>query len=89
MAQRVKNLPAMWKIQVQSLEDLQEKGKATHSSSLAWRISWTEEPDWLQFMGLQRVGLWRATKHASLGTFKSTDTGFPPSIRHYDLKNTE
>ena len=33
-----------------------EKGMATHSSILAWRIPWTEEPDWLQSMGLHRVG---------------------------------
>ena len=37
-------------------EDSLEEGMATHSSTLAWRISWTEEPDGLQFMGLQRVG---------------------------------
>ena len=42
----VKNLPAMQETQVQSLgqEDLLEKGMATHSSILAWRIPWTEEP---------------------------------------------
>ena len=46
MAQRVKNLPAMWETQVQSLcqEDPLEKGMATHSSILAWRIPWIEEP---------------------------------------------
>ena len=45
-------------IQVQSLgqEDPLEKGMATHSSILAWRIPWTEEPGGLQSMGLQRVG---------------------------------
>ena len=37
-------------------EDLLEKGMATHSSSLAWRIPWTEEPGGLQSMGSQRVG---------------------------------
>ena len=53
----VKNLPAVWETQVQSLgrEDPLEKGLAVHSSMLAWRISWTEEPGRLQFMGLQRV----------------------------------
>ena len=42
----MKNLPAMWEIQVQLLsqEDPLEKGMATHSSILAWRIPWTEEP---------------------------------------------
>ncbi|CAN0549905.1 unnamed protein product [Rangifer tarandus platyrhynchus] len=46
VAQMVKNLPAMWKTLVQSLgqEDLLEKKLATHSSILAWRIPWTEEP---------------------------------------------
>ena len=56
MAQTVKNLPAMWKTQVQSLslEDPLEKGIATHSSILAWEIPWTEEPGVLQPMGSQR-----------------------------------
>jgi len=55
----VKNLPTMWEIQVQSLgqEDPLEKGMATHSSFIAWRIPWTEEPGRLQSMGLQRVRL--------------------------------
>ena len=46
VAQRVKNLPVMQETQVQSLglEDPLEKGMATHSIILAWRISWTEEP---------------------------------------------
>ena len=57
MAQIVKNLPAIWETRVQSLswEDPLEKRMATHSSVLAWRIPWTEEPDGLQSMGLQRV----------------------------------
>ena len=52
MAQLVKNLPAMWETWVWSLgwEDPLEKGKATHSSILAWRIAWT-----VQSMGSQRV----------------------------------
>ena len=51
--QMVKNLPAMQETQVQSLgqEDPLEKGMATHSSILAWRIPWTEEPGGLQSMG--------------------------------------
>ena len=51
------NLPAMWETQVQSLdwEDTVEKGMATHSSILAWRIPWTEEPGGLQFMRSQRA----------------------------------
>ena len=53
VAQIVKNLPAMQESQVQSLgqEDPLEKGMATHSSILAWRIPWTEEPGGLQPMG--------------------------------------
>ena len=52
-----KNLPTMQKSQVQSLgrEDPLEKRMATHSSILAWRIPWTEEPGGLQSIGLQRV----------------------------------
>ena len=54
----VKNLPTMQKTQVRFLgqEDPLEKGMATHSSILAWKIPWTEEPGRLQSMGLQRVG---------------------------------
>ena len=53
----VKNLPAMQETQVQSLgwEDPLEKGMATHSSILAWRIQWTEELGGLQSIGSQRV----------------------------------
>ena len=55
--QTEKNLPAMQETQVRSLgqEDPLEKGVATHSSTLAWEISWTQEPGGLQSMGLQRV----------------------------------
>ena len=58
VAQMKKNLPAMQETWVRSLgwEDLLEKEMATHSSILAWRIPWTEEPDRLQSMGSQRVG---------------------------------
>ena len=58
MAQRVKRLPAMWETRVQPLdwEDPLEKEMAIHSSILAWRIPWMEEPGMLQSMGLQRVG---------------------------------
>ena len=57
MAQLVKNPPAMWETLVRSLgwEDPLEKGKATHSSILAWRIPWTEEPSGLQSLGSQGV----------------------------------
>ena len=55
MTQMVKNLPATQEIRVRSLsqEDLLEKGMATPSSILAWRISWTEEAGMLQSMGSQ------------------------------------
>ena len=58
VAQMVKNLPAMQETWVQPLgrEDALEKGMATHSSTLAYKIPWTEEPGRLESMGLQRVG---------------------------------
>ena len=57
VAQLIKNPPAVWETWVGSLgrEDPMEEGMATHSSSLAWRILWTEEPGGLQSMGSQRV----------------------------------
>ena len=57
MAQMLKNLPAMQETRIPSLgwEDPLEKGMATHSSILAWRIPWTEVPGELQSMGSQRV----------------------------------
>ena len=58
VAQMVKRLLAMWEIWVRSLggEDPLEKEMATHSSTLAWKIPWMEEPGRLQSMGSQRVG---------------------------------
>ena len=58
VAQRLKLLPAMWETWVRSpgWEDPLEKEMATHSSILAWRIPWTDEPGGLQSMGSQRVG---------------------------------
>ena len=58
MAQRRKRLLAMWETWVQSLgrEGLLEKEMATHSSTLAWKIPWTEKPGRLQSTGSQRVG---------------------------------
>ena len=57
MAQAVKNLPAVWEMRVPSLglEDSLEKGVATHSNILPWRIPWTEEPGGLQSMRSQGV----------------------------------
>ena len=58
VAQMVKHLPAVWETWVRSLgwKDLLEKEMATHSSTLAWKIPWMEEPRRLQSMGSQRVG---------------------------------
>ena len=58
VAQIVKRLPAMQETQVRSVgqEDPLEKKMATHSSILAWKIPWTEEPGRLRFMRSQRVG---------------------------------
>ena len=57
VGQRLRHLPAVWETWVQSLgqEDPLEKEMATHSSILAWRIPWTEEPGGLQSIGSQRV----------------------------------
>ena len=73
MAQLVKNPPAMWKTWIQSLgqEDPLEKRKAIHSSILAWRISWREEPGGLQSMPLQRVG-----QDGSTNTYFLTQSNF-------------
>ena len=58
VAQTVERLSTMWETWVRSLgqEDPLEKEMATHSSTVAWKISWTEEPGRLQYMGSQRVG---------------------------------
>ena len=63
----VKKLPEVQETRVQSLgrEDPLEEGMATHSSILAWRISWTEEPGGLQSTGSQRVGHDSATEHST------------------------
>ena len=68
MAQVVKNLPAMQETQIQSLgrEDPLEKGMATHSRFLAWRIPWTEKPGGLYSPWDCRVGHNRATKHTRM-----------------------
>ena len=69
VAQMIKNLPTMQETQVGFLgrEDLLEKGMATHSSILAWRIPWTEELGRLQSIGLQRVRHnWVTTTHTQI-----------------------
>ena len=70
VAQTVKNLPVMQETQVQSRdrEAPMEKGMATHSSILPWRIPWTEEPGGLQSMKLQRVTHNLANEHACAHT---------------------
>ena len=69
VAQMVKYLPVMQETQVQSLdrEDSLEKGMAIHSSNLAWRILWTEEPGRLQYVGSQRRN---TTEQVTLWLFK-------------------
>ena len=72
VAQMVKHLPAMRKtwVQSQGWEDPLEKAMATHSSTLAWKIPWAEEPDRLQSMGSQRVGHdWMTSLSLSLSLY--------------------
>ena len=78
VAQMVKNLPAMQETQVQSLgqENPLEKGMATHSSILAWRIPWTEEPGRLQSMGFPRPEYWSGLPFLSPGDL--SDPGIKP-----------
>ena len=73
----VKHLPAVWETQVQSLgwEDPLEKEMATHSSTLAWKIPWREEPGGLQSMGSQRVG------HSSTPVWKIPWTEEPGGLQ--------
>ena len=72
VVQKVKNLPAMQDTQVLSLswKDPLKKEMATHSSILAWRIPWTEEPRGLQSMGFQRVGHDWVTNTTLLKTYQ-------------------
>ena len=69
LAQRVKNLPAFQDTWLQSLghEDPLEKEMATHSSILAWRIPWTEEPGRLQSIESQRVRMTKQLTHIQQG----------------------
>ena len=73
VAQMVKSPPAIQETRVQSLgrEDLLEKEMATHSSILAWRIPWTEEPGRLQSNRQQRVGHNRVTNAFALYIFNT------------------
>ena len=65
LAQMVRNLPAMQETWVQSLgwEDPLEKGMATHSNVLVWRIPWTEEPGKLVFMGCKELDTTQCLTH--------------------------
>ena len=62
--------------QVQSLdrEDPPEKGMATHSSILAWKIPWTEDPGVPQFMRLQKSGMTELITHTQFGCIRGTET---------------
>ena len=79
----VKNLPVIWETQVQSLgcKDPLEKGMATHSSILAWRIPWTEEPGRLQSRGPQRVKHdWASNTHTHFLLYILFTTRIPPHM---------
>ena len=79
VAQRLKRLPAMQETQVRSLgwEDPLEKEVATHSSILAWRIPWMEEPGGLQFTGSQRVGHdWATSLSLSLSAIRVMSSSY-------------
>ena len=77
VAQTVKNLPAMRETSVQPLgqEESREKGMATHSSILAWRIPWTEEPG-----GLQIMELWKVRPNWVTNTFTFTHRSHPAHL---------
>ena len=79
VAQRLKHLPAMQETWVQSLgqEDSLEKEMAIHSSTIAWKIPWTQEPGRLQSMGLQRVGHDWATSLSLSSIFYGLNRVFP------------
>ena len=81
----VKCLPEMWETWVQSLgqEDPLEKEMATHSSTLAWKIPWTEEPGRLQSMGSQRVGHDGATSLSFFLSTKSRNFSYVPRLLRF------
>ena len=83
VAQMVKHLPAMRETQVRFLgwEDPLEKEMATHSSVLAWKIPWTEEPGRLQSMGLQRVRHDWATSHKGATAQKFSEGSISRSVK--------
>ena len=91
VAQPVKRLPAMQEIRVQSLgqEDPLEEEMVTHSSTLAWKIQWTEKPGRLQSMGLQRVGhdwatsLTHSLTHSWIVTWSSPRSSDSRELTHH------
>ena len=87
VAQMVKCPLTMWKTQVQSLgrEDPLEKEMATHSSTLAWKIPWMEEPDRLQSMALQRVRHDWVTSLCLSSSFKDFIPSSYPPLRFFIL----
>ena len=94
VVQMVKNLPVMQEMQVRFLgwEDPLEKGVVPHSRILAWRIPWTEEPDRLQFMALQRAGHDWATKttwSVQFSSVKHISTVEQPVSRNFSSCKTE
>ena len=87
VAQMVKCLPTMWETWVRSLgqEDPLEQEMATHSSTLAWKIPWMEEPGRLQSMGLQRVGHdWVTSLHFT----NAGDVGSVPGLGRFPGKRS-
>ena len=89
VAQMAKNPPAMWENWAWSLawEDPLEEGMATHSSILAWRIPWTEEPGGLPSMGSQRVGHDWVTKHSTFKVYSWKSFGIYVHLwNHYHIK---
>ena len=79
VAQTVKRLPALQENCVRSLgyEDPLEKEMTTHSSTLAWKIPWMEEPGRLQSMGSQRVGQLSDFTFSFLSNLKNSYSSFP------------
>ena len=76
VAQMVKNVPAMQETQVQSMgqkDPLEKEGMATHSSTLSWRIPWTEEPGGVWSIGLQRVEHYWSTLHTCVDQRNRTE----------------
>ena len=78
VAQMVKNLPAMQETQIRSLgwEDPLEKEMATHSSILAWRIPWTEEPGRLQSMGRKESDMTEQLTHTYVVKISSFSSSY-------------